>query len=91
MSGIGGHAVTVDTLSGAFTASAPATVAGGPQIFWTAAPDATQVTYRIQRGGPGGNVQFDGVSNGWTDPSNPLALGTVAHHTVQAVDFIGCM
>lgn len=81
--------VTVDNHPpGAFSASGPTTVAGGPQIFWTPAPDLTSVTYRIQRNGPGGPVQFDGVTSGWTDPSQPLALGTYTY-TVEAVDVLG--
>jgi hypothetical protein len=86
--GSGSRAVTVDNHApGAFTAFGPTTVAGGPTITWTPASDLTNVTYRIQRDGPGGHVQFDGVSSGWSDsdPAHPLALGTYTY-TVQAVD-----
>src|SRR6185312_4205192 len=89
--GSGSRTVTVDTHPpGAFTAFGPTTVAGGPTITWTPASDLTTVTYRIQRAGPGGPVQFDSVSSGWSDsdPAHPLAVGTYTY-TVQAVDAIG--
>ena len=87
--GTGSRLVTVDNHPpGPFTASGPGTVAGGPSIFWTPAADATAVSYRVLRNGPGGSVQFDNVTSGWTDPTNPLALGTYVY-TVQAVDVPG--
>ena len=78
------RAVTVDnTPPGPFTATGPATVAGGPSIFWTPAADASGVTYRVLRD-PGGMVGALGAVSGWTDPTNP-APGTYTY-TVQAVD-----
>ncbi len=81
--------VVVDTTApGPFTASAPATVAGGPQIFWTDAADPNLAQYQILRDGPGGHAEFDGVSDGWTDPTVSLAPG-MYRYTVQAVDLLG--